>query len=179
MASRKGEMKGAEFSCGRLDMGLEKYIKQNTKEKNIENIKKDVAEGEGVVGYGPQTVLSGARKSADDCLAMKNGIRIRSGADGRLAMRKSPKRKKKNKIQKQKRKENTNEMGSKRLKVHLECKGFRKRTSCWKQSKVTYFSPRSWVFLTGTPGIFGTQARSGFVLSVLHLPIFRYLTLLV
>ena len=49
-------------------------------------------------------------------------------------------------------------MGSKRLKVHLECKGFSKRTSCWKQSKVTYFSPWSWVFLTGTSGIFGTQA---------------------
>ena len=76
-------------------MGLEKYIKQNTKEKNTENMKKEVAVGEGVVRYGPQTVfvLSGARESADDCLAMKCGIR--SGADGRLAMRKSPKRKKK------------------------------------------------------------------------------------
>ena len=86
---------------------MEKYIKQNTKEKNTENMKKEVAVGEGVVGHGPQTVLSGARESADDCLAMK--CAIRSGADDRLAMRKSLKRKKKNKIQKQKRKENENE----------------------------------------------------------------------
>ena len=143
-------------------MGLEKYIKQNTKEKNTENMKKEVAVGEGVVGYGPQTVfvLRGARESADDCLAMNCGIR--NGADGRLAMRKSPKRKKKNKIQKQKRKENTNEMGSKSQKDNLESKGFmafRKRTSCWKQRRVTYFSrPWSWVFLTGTSGFFGVQA---------------------
>ena len=110
MATRKDEMKSAEFSCGRLDMGLEKYIKQKKKEKNTENIKKEVAVGEGVVGYGPQTVfvLSGARESADDYLAMKNGLRISNCADGRLAMRKSPKRKKKNKIQKQKRKEKEN-----------------------------------------------------------------------
>ena len=86
-------------------MGLEKYIKQKKKEKNTENIKKEVAVGEGVVGHGPQTDLSGARESANDCLGMKCGI----GADGRLAMRKSPKRKKKKKIQKQKRKENENE----------------------------------------------------------------------
>ena len=69
-------------------MGLEKYIKQNTKEKNIENIINDVAKGEelhggvGVTGYGPQTVLSGAKDSADDCLAMKCAIRIRSCAIG-------------------------------------------------------------------------------------------------
>ena len=36
-------MKGAEFSCGRLGFGMEKYIKQNTTEKNTENIKKEVA----------------------------------------------------------------------------------------------------------------------------------------
>ena len=102
-------------------------------------------------------MLSSRRQFFIDCfllsLAMKNGIRIRSGADGRLAMRKSPKRKKKNKIQKQKRKENTNKMVSKRLKFLLECKGFmalRRNTSYRKQSKVTYFSPWSWVFLTGT-----------------------------
>ena len=106
VATRKDEMKGTEFSCRRLGMGLEKYIKQNTKEKNTKNIKKEVVMGEGVVGYGPQTVLSGARGSADDCLAMKNGIR--SGADGRLAMRKRPKRRKKNKIQKQKRNKKEN-----------------------------------------------------------------------
>ena len=161
MATRKDEMKSAEFSCGRLGLGSGKYIKQNTKEKIIENMKKDVAEGKCVDGHGPQTVLGGARESADDCLAMKNGIRIRSGADGRLAKRKSPKRGKKNKIQKQKRKEHTNEMGLKRLEAHFECKGFRKRTPCWKQSKVTYFSPWSWIFLTGTSGILhlaGTQA---------------------
>ena len=68
-------------------MGLEKYIKQKKKEKNTENIKKEVEVGKGVVGHGPQTVLSGAKDSADDCLAMK--CRIRSGADGRLAMRKN------------------------------------------------------------------------------------------
>ena len=99
-------MKSAEFSCGRLGFGMEKYIKQKKKEKNTENIKKEVGMGEGVVGHGPQTILSGAKDSADDCLAMKCGI---SGADGRLVMRKSPKRKKKKKIQKQKRKENENE----------------------------------------------------------------------
>ena len=85
---------------------MEKNIKQNKKGNNTENIKKEVEVGEGVVGHGPQTVLSGAKDSADDCLAMKCGI---SGADGRLVMRKSPKRKKKNKIQKKKRKENENE----------------------------------------------------------------------
>ena len=106
MATRKDEMKSAEFSCGRLGFGMEINIKQKKKEKNTEHIKKEVAVGEGVVGYGLQTVLSGARESADDCLSMKSGIR--SGADGRLAMRKSPKRKKKNKIQKQKRKEKEN-----------------------------------------------------------------------
>ena len=163
MATRKDEMKSAEFPCGRLDMGLEKYIKQKKKEKNTENIKKEVAVGEGVVGYGPQTVfvLSGARESADDYLAMKNGLRISNCADGRLAMRKSPKRKKKNRIQKQKRKKYTSETGSKSQKDRLESKGFmafRKRTSCWKQRRVTYFSPRCWVFLTGTSGFFGMQA---------------------
>ena len=100
-------MKSAEFSCGRLGFGMEKNVKQNKKGKNTENIKKEVEVGEGVVGHGPQTVLSGAKDSADDCLAMKCGIR--SSADGRLVMRKSPKRKKKNKIQKKKRKENENE----------------------------------------------------------------------
>ena len=68
-------MKSAEFSCGRLRLGMEKNIKQKKKEKNTENIKKEVAVGKGVVGYGPQAVLSGARESADDCLAMKNGLR--------------------------------------------------------------------------------------------------------
>ena len=88
MATRKDEMKSAEFSCGRLRLGMEKNIKQKKKEKNTENTKKEVAVGEGVVGHGPQTVfvLSGARESADDCLGMKCGIR--SGADGRLAMQK-------------------------------------------------------------------------------------------
>ena len=89
MATRKDEMKSAEFSCGRLDMGLEKNIKQKKKEKNTENIKKEVEVGEGVVGRGLQTVLSGARSSADDCLAMKNGLQISNGADSRLAMRKN------------------------------------------------------------------------------------------
>ena len=84
---------------------MEKNIKQEKKEKNTENTKKEVAEGKGVVEHGPQTVLSGARESANDCLGMKCGIR---SGDGRLAMRKSPKRKKKNKIQKQKRKEKEN-----------------------------------------------------------------------
>ena len=70
-------MKSAEFSCGRLRLGMEKNIKQKKKEKNTENIKKEVAVGEGGVGYGPQTVLSGARESAVDCLAMKSGIRNR------------------------------------------------------------------------------------------------------
>ena len=68
-------MKSAEFSCGRLGFGMEKYIKQKKKEKNTENIKKEVVVGKGVVGHGPQTVLSGARGSADDCLAMKCGLR--------------------------------------------------------------------------------------------------------
>ena len=152
-------MKGAEFSCGRLVYGMEKYIKQTKKEKNTENIKKEVAVGKGVGGHGPQTDLSGAKDSGDDCLSMKSGIR--SGADGQLAMRKSLKRQKKNKIQKQKRKENTSETGSKSQKDNLESKGFmafRKRTSCWKQRRVTYFSPRCWVFLTGTSGFFGMQA---------------------
>ena len=86
MATCKDQVKGAEFSCGRLGFGMEKYINQNAKEKNIENIINDVAEGGGmyedVNGYGPQTVLSGAKDSADDCLAMKCGIRIRSCAIG-------------------------------------------------------------------------------------------------
>ena len=94
-------MKSAEFSCGRLGFGMEKYIKQKKKEKNTENIKKEVCVGEGMCGHGPQTVLSGTRESADDCLAMKCGVR--NGTDGRLAKKKSPKRRKKNKIQKQKR----------------------------------------------------------------------------
>ena len=85
-------MKSAEFSCGRLGFGMEKNIKQNKKGNNTENIKKEVEVGEDVGGHGPQTVLSGARESADDCLAMKCGIRIRSGADGRLAMRKNQRR---------------------------------------------------------------------------------------
>ena len=52
-------------------------------------------------------------------------------------------------------------MGSKRPKVRIGCQGFltfRKRTSCWKQIKVTYFSPWSWFFLTGMSGIFGMQS---------------------
>ena len=68
-------MKSAEFSCGRLGFGMEKNVKQNKKGKNTENIKKEVEVGEGVVGHGPQTVLSGAKDSADDCLAMKCGLR--------------------------------------------------------------------------------------------------------
>ena len=61
---------------------MEKYIKQKKKEKNSENIKKEVAVGKGVVGYGPQAVLSGARESADDCLAMKNGLRRSDSSSG-------------------------------------------------------------------------------------------------
>ena len=55
-------------------------------------------------------------------------------------------------------------MGLKSQRDHLEPKGFmafRKRTSRWKQRRVTYFCPWSWVFLTGTlgtSGLFGMQA---------------------
>ena len=87
--TRKDEMKSAEFSCGRLelsikenilaplvDMCLETFIKQKKKEKNTENIKKELTEQKSILEKQNKFLEEQTKAKKSKAKAEKERLRI-------------------------------------------------------------------------------------------------------